>query len=189
MKYSVRTITHEYSPSEVARVSGVSTSLQRDWRRRGVIQGRADGWNKYDLADVIRMTVMRAFTQSGISLETAESVSSLAVLPVMDELVRWDDVAVFTGDQLSAEQMERIRASHVRGASGDEQFTFVALPEDAEEGASAARLRNLADGERIMGMSGNFYGIALAHDLLAHRIAELSPLPIIRFEVEVKDDG
>ncbi|MCB1398054.1 MAG: MerR family transcriptional regulator, partial [Rhodobacteraceae bacterium] len=90
MKYSVRTITHEYSPSEVARVSGVSTSLQRDWRRRGVIQGRADGWNKYDLADVIRMTVMRAFTQSGISLETAESVSSLAVLPVMDELVRWD---------------------------------------------------------------------------------------------------
>ncbi|MCC1494948.1 MerR family transcriptional regulator [Cognatishimia sp. F0-27] len=188
MKYSVRTITHEYSPSEVARVSGVSTSLQRDWRRRGVIQGRADGWNKYDLADVIRMTVMRAFTQSGISLETAESVSSLAVLPVMDELVRWDDVAVFTGDQLSAEQMDQIRGGHVRGASGDEQFTFVALPEN-EQGASAARLRNLADGERIMGKSGNFYGIALDHSLLAHRIAELSPLPIIRFEVEVKDDG
>lgn len=188
MKYSVRTITHEYSPSEVARVSGVSTSLQRDWRRRGVIQGRADGWNKYDLGDVIRMTVMRAFTQSGISIETADLVSSLAVPPVMDELGRWDGVAVFTGDQLSAEEMERIRASHVRGASGDEQFSFVALPEN-EQGVSAARLRNLADGERIMGRSGNFYGIALDHHMLALRIAKLSPLPIIRFEVEITDDG
>jgi len=188
MKFTVKTITHEYSPSEVARVTGVSTALQRDWRRRGVIKGRSDGWNKYDLSDVIRMTVMRAFTQSGISLDTANSVSSLAVLPVIDELARWDDVTVFSGDQISAERMAQIRERHVSGASGDDQFTFVALPE-GEQGAYAARLRSLADGEGLMGKSGNFYGIALDHSLLAHRIAELSPSPIIRFHVEVSENA
>lgn len=188
MNFSVSTVTRDFSPREVARVSGVSTSLQRDWRRRGVIPSRAEGWNKYSLDDVIRMTVMRAFTQSGISLETAEIVSQLAVLPVIDELVRWDDVAQFDGDPLSEKQMNMIRESHVSGASGDEQFTFVALPDDGE-GSSAARLRNLADAEAVMGRSRNFYGIALDHTALAHRIARLSPTPIITFNIQVKRDG
>lgn len=188
MTYSVTTVKREFSPSEVARVSGVSTALQRDWRRRGVIPGRSDGWNRYSLDDVIRMTVMRAFTQSGISLETAEMVSGSAVLPVSDELVRWGDVAVFAGDPLSEKDMNMIREGHVKGASAEEQFTFVALPEDSG-GTSAARLRNLADAEDVMGRSGNFYGIALDHYGLAHRIARLSPLPIITFEVELAQNG
>lgn len=187
MKYSVQTTSREFSPKEVAQVSGASTALQRDWRRRGIISGRSEGWNKYDLEEVIRMTVMRAFTLSGISLETAEAVSRLAVLPVLDELSGWDDVAVFTGDKLSKEQEERIRRAHVRGASGDDQFTFVALPEQTD-GVSAARLQNLADAEGVMGKSGNFYGIVLDHCMLAHRIAELSPHPLIQFHVEILEE-
>ena len=184
MKYAVKTITREYSPSEVAAVSGVSTALQRDWRRRGVIHGRSDGWNKYDLSDVIRMTVMRAFTQSGIGLETAEALSGMAVLPVIATLSRWDDTAVFEGDTLNDEQRERIRGNAVRGVSEDDQFSFVALPERDGE-AVAARIDNLAKGEQLMGQNQSFHGVAVDHYGLAHHIASTSPLPIIRYEIEV----
>ncbi|WP_300071135.1 MerR family transcriptional regulator [uncultured Ruegeria sp.] len=188
MKYRVETREHEFNPGEVAKVTGVSTSLQRDWRRRKVTSGKtSQGWNKYSLSEVIRMSVMRAFTQSGISLETADLVSSLAVLPVMDELVHWEDVAVFKGDTLSSEQMDKARDRFVSGASGDDQFTFVALPEQKGT-ASASRIKNLADGESILGRSDNFYGIVLDHSLLAHRIAGLSTLPLIEFIVTVTED-
>lgn len=185
MTYTVKTITHEYSPKEVALVTGVSTSLQRDWRRRGVIHGVSQGWNKYTLTEVIRMTVMRAFTHSGISLDTAALVSNLSVLPVYDILAEHEDVAIFSGDPISDEQMDTIRANTTRGADGNDQFTFVALPE-VGQGQSTSRLNNLADAEQVMFKSGNFYGIALDHNLLAAHIAGSSPLPIIKFHVEVK---
>ena len=187
MKYSVKIVTREFSPSEVAMVAGVSTALQRDWRRRGVIQGRSDGWNKYDLSDVIKMTVMRAFTQSGIALETAEALSGMAVLPVIAALSRWDDTAVFDGDELNQEQMDRIRGGAVRGASEDDQFSFVALPEK-DGNPVAARLDNLAKGEQLMGQNKSFHGVTVDHYGLAHHIANTSPLPIIRYEIEVKGD-
>ncbi len=188
MRYSVKSVDREFSPSEAAHISGVSTSLQRDWRRRGVIRSRSEGWHRFALEEVIRMTVMRAFTQSGISIETADGVADLAVLPVMSELARWDDVAIFVGDDLSDEQQERVRSGYIKGVSGDDQFTFVALPETSNS-LRAARLQDLRGGELVMGTSGNFYGIVLDHNLLAHRIAELAPLPIITFEIEAFEDN
>jgi hypothetical protein len=189
MKYRVKTHSYEFSPSETAVVTGVSTALQRDWRRRGLIDSKqSNGWNKFSLEDVIQMAVMRAFTQSGITTETAKSVSSFAVLPVLSELSRWDDVAVFTGAKLSSEEMDRIRSGSVRGVSGDDQFTFLALPDQGGE-VGAARLKNLAHAEQVMNSSGNFYGIALDHSALAHRIAELADLPLIQFEVELLEEA
>lgn len=184
MKYSVSTITREFTPSEVAQVTGVSTALQRDWRRRGVIEGRSDGWNKYKLSDVIKMTVMRAFTQSGISLETAEGLSFMAVLPVIATLSRWEDTAVFSGDPLNDEQKERVRSGAVGGASEDDQFSFVALPE--KDGKPVAgRTKDLAKGEQLMAQNQSFHGVVVDHYQLAHHIAAHSPLPIITYEIEV----
>lgn len=184
MKYRVKTITRDFSPSEAARVTGVSTALQRDWRRRGVIEGRSDGWNRFQLEDVISMAVMRAFTQSGISIETAAVLSSLAILPVIATLSRWSDTAVFEGDTLPENEQDRVRSGAVKGASEDEQFSFVALPERAED-PIAARLDALADCERLMSKNRSFHGIVMDHYGLAHHIASNCDLPIIRYLVEV----
>lgn len=185
MKYTVETITDEFSPKEAASISGVSTVLQRDWRRRGVLPDRqGKKWSKFTLSNVIQMTVMRAFTKSGISLESAETLSHMAILPVLDTFSRRDDVSVFIGDPLNEEQESRIRRTHVSGASEDDQFSFVALPE-SESGTSAARLSDLSRGEMIMSQNNSFHGIVVDHNRLAHHIAEKASLPIIRFHVKI----
>ncbi len=189
MKYNINTISHEFSPKEAARVSDVSTALQRDWRRRGILPKRQGGtWSTFSLDDVIEMTAMRAFSKSGLSLEASENIAGLAVLPVIATLSRWDDTAVFEGDKLNEDQMARVRSSAVVGASEDDQFSFVALPEKVH-GSSAARLKNLADGEMIMSRNKSFHAIVLDHVGLAHHIANNSPLPLIRYIVEVTEDG
>ena len=187
MKYAVETLTHEFSPKEAAAVSGVSTALQRDWRRRGVLPQRIDKkWSTFELSDIIEMTVMRRFSQSGLSLESSAQIAGLAVLPVIATLSRWDDTAVFEGDELSDDEMDRCRKGAVGGVSEDEQFSFVALP-GKEDGASAARLTNLSDGESIMAQNNSYHAIVLDHYGLAHHIAKSSPLPIIRYVVTVSE--
>ncbi len=84
MKTSIRTITREFTPKEAAAVTGVSPTLQRDWRRRGLLPEKKEvGWTSFTLEDVIQMSVMKAFADSGISVKAAREFSDLAVLPTL----------------------------------------------------------------------------------------------------------
>jgi hypothetical protein len=185
MSFRTETVHREFSPKEAAEVSGVSPDLQRDWRRRGVLPGRVGGkWTSFTLYDVIQLTVMRAFSQSGLSLELAETFSGLAILPVLATFYRWDDTAIFTGDELSEDDQKYVRANGVRGASEDQQFSFVALPPSNGE-VSAARLEHLARGEQMMSEIGSFHGIVIDHIGLAHHIAQTAKLPLAWFRITI----
>lgn len=189
MRYSINTVERQFSPKEAAEISGVSTTLQRDWRRRGVLPEK-DGakWATFTLTDVIEMTVMRAFSESGLSLETARNIAGMTVLPVLASLSRWDDTAVFEGHKLTAEQEELCRSGAVRGATEEDQFSFVALPEIAG-GVSASRLKKLGDGEMVMARHKSFHAVVVDHYALAHHIGETALLPLITFKVELESEA
>src|SRR3546814_19177921 len=62
MRFSIRSIDREFSPAEAAEITGVSTALQRAWRRRGILPENADGnWTRWDFNDIIKLCVMKLF--------------------------------------------------------------------------------------------------------------------------------
>lgn len=183
MGYTVETLERKFSPKEAAEISGVSTSLQRDWRRRGFLTSdNPDGWASFSAEDIIRMTVMRSLSRSGLSLDAAETVSSMSVLPVLATLSRW---ASFVGDPIPSEEQEEIQSNAIAGVSEEEQFSFVALPEQ-DGGVSAARLKDLKDGEMIMGKSKSFLGLVVDHYGLAHQISDKAEGAIITYKVTAR---
>src|SRR3546814_9298687 len=77
MRFSIRSIDREFSPAEAAEITGVSTALQRDWRRRGILPENADGkWTRWDLNDIIKLSVMKLFSDAGIDVSKTSIVRS-----------------------------------------------------------------------------------------------------------------
>src|SRR3546814_12721569 len=82
MRFSIRSIDREFSPAEAAEITGVSTALQRDWRRRGILPENADGkWTRWDLNDIIKLSVMKLFSDAGIDVSKTSIVSQMAMMP------------------------------------------------------------------------------------------------------------
>lgn len=161
--------------------------VQRDWRRRGILPERKDSKrSSFSLTDVIRMTVLRSLSQSGIGLETADIAASLSVLPVISSLMLWKGAAAFEGDELSAAARLRILDGHVRGASDEDQF--VVLPLGAADSAGV-RVKDLRDAEGVMGRAGAFQALVVDHLSLAQHIIRTAPMPLVRFIVEVTENG
>ncbi|MGE0181983.1 MAG: MerR family transcriptional regulator [Parvularculaceae bacterium] len=88
MAIRVKNEIREYTPKEAAEASGVSTTLQRDWRRREVIQPSSSaGWARFGLDDVIRMAVLNRCSAYGLSVKfAAKWIAPIALLPVYEAL-------------------------------------------------------------------------------------------------------
>lgn len=116
MRYSVRTIDREFTPAEAAAITGVSTALQRDWRRREIIKGdpNPEGkWTRWALTDIIRLSVMKLFSDAGMEVSSTTTVANMAVLPTLGALALVDEAVEFDGDEIGDAQQARIRFSTV----------------------------------------------------------------------------
>lgn len=70
----------EFTPAEAEAITGVSTTLQRDWRRRGYIaQAGSRKHNAFDLTSLAKLLVMRAFSEAGVFVGRAEVGASGSV--------------------------------------------------------------------------------------------------------------
>ncbi|MCF2514544.1 helix-turn-helix domain-containing protein [Sphingomonas sp. G124] len=57
----------EYSPGELQRISGLTTDLQRVWRRRGqLVPHRKSGHAKFSPLEVVEITIRYALSKLGI---------------------------------------------------------------------------------------------------------------------------
>ena len=57
----------EYSPSELQRISGLTTDLQRVWRRRGqLVPHRKSGHAKFSPLEAVEITIRYALSKLGI---------------------------------------------------------------------------------------------------------------------------
>lgn len=65
-----------FGAGQVAEISGVSVSLQRHWRRRGLMPDIEPGKNaKYGPGEVLHMMIMRTFSDSNISIKAARALT------------------------------------------------------------------------------------------------------------------
>jgi hypothetical protein len=112
---SVSVINREFSPAEAAAITGVSTALQRDWRRREVLKGdpNPEGkWTRWSLTDIIRLSVMKLFSDAGMEVSHTTMIASMALMPTLGALALIDDAVEFDGE-IDDVQKARIRSSTV----------------------------------------------------------------------------
>lgn len=185
MKFSVHTIEREFTPSEAAAISGVSPTLQRDWRRREILRGNSDGrWTRWTLTDVIRLSVMKLFSEAGMDVSNTTIVAQMAIFPTLAELAHIDGAVSFEGDELPAESQSRIRASTVRTTDPSHSpGRFLASYGKGEY--DVCRTDDLASLEEIL--DADAYPILLIVDCrnLARLIVERAGGPLIRYEITV----
>jgi hypothetical protein len=55
-----------FSASEAEKLTGVATSMQRDWRRRGFLPSNEAGWTRFTLRDLSRLLLLNMFSKQGI---------------------------------------------------------------------------------------------------------------------------
>jgi hypothetical protein len=85
MSWTCTLIEQEFAPSETASITGVSTSLQRDWRRRKLVYSpNENGWTKWELDDQIRLSVMKLFSDSGMDPSKTGTIAAMAVMPTLN---------------------------------------------------------------------------------------------------------
>lgn len=84
-------IPPNFTPGEAARLTGVSTDLQRDWRRRGLLAPKAlAGHSRFEFDGLCRMLALKAFSDAGVRLKAltdstfddADTAASVALLPM-----------------------------------------------------------------------------------------------------------
>src|SRR3546814_5449886 len=111
MRFSIRSIDREFSPAEAAEITGVSTALQRDWRRRGILPENADGkWTRWDLNDIIKLSVMKLFSDAGIDVSKTSIVSQMAMMPTRAAISLTEGAITFEGAELPDEEKARVRS-------------------------------------------------------------------------------
>lgn len=177
----------EFTPSEAAAATGVSTALQRDWRhpRRGVLPEReAGGWARFTLNDVIQMAVLKAFSDAGYAVSTVKDAASMATLPVSRELFKKVDAVEFDGDDVPDEWRQRLLDRAVVGGEG----SFLAMTRDSQGSPHTARFSSLDSIEDWMADIDAITVTILDCSLLAEMICKRIQGPLIRIEVTNGDE-
>lgn len=73
----------KYGPSDVSRITGVSSDLLRDWRRRGIIKASNFGSSVYTSLTIAQIMLRRALSDVGVPLTESEKSADLGALYVL----------------------------------------------------------------------------------------------------------
>ena len=76
-------IDREFSPQEMARITGIPPHLQRTWRKRGILreggwlgENRSGGWTRWTLQDVIIGKVFKLADELGFARKGSSEVAT-----------------------------------------------------------------------------------------------------------------
>ena len=72
-----------YSPGELAQISGLSTDMQRVWRKRGHIVPLTSGHARFQPSEVIEISIRYALSKLGMSLTDVPPIDSLPISAVI----------------------------------------------------------------------------------------------------------
>lgn len=104
MTLNLRSENTLFSPAEAEAITGVGVAMQRDWRRRGIIQKADDGWSRYDRQSLAEMTIIKHLADAGIAPALAK------------------DWAVWAGWRLADHALHHPNAEEVHGRELLEAF-------------------------------------------------------------------
>lgn len=98
-----RHVDRDYSPAEVAKITGVSTTLQRDWRRREILLGREKpGWSRFGFHDIVEIFILKWFSAAGSfvkqRMDTIRFASPMASKTIWRQLMKLDGAVEIHSD-------------------------------------------------------------------------------------------
>lgn len=103
----------KYGPSDVSRITGVSSDLLRDWRRRGIIKASDFGSSVYTSLTIAQIMLRRALSDVGVPLTASEKSADLGALYVLGFAL---------GAPKAIEEPADISSASVRGAINELQL-------------------------------------------------------------------
>ena len=187
MPYSVTNVDREFSPAEAAEITGVSTALQRDWRRRGILPERkSEGWSRFSVTDIIEMYVLRFFSDAGFFVKDVREITGAAVLPVLNILQREPGAIEIEGADISPKLRDLILAAGVATESHGRFLVIFHRPRAGirDFALTWGRFEDLARIDAILVERDAEGCTCLDLTTIASRIIEQAALPLFRAEVE-----
>lgn len=182
MAITISTIDREFSPAEVEAITGVSTALQRDWRRRGILPANNEGkWTRFSLRDLIEIMVLKTFADAGFSVKDVAEVVRIALLPAYSFIVSIPEATTWEADfEVPAAIKEATLAHAVIGAHGR---YLIMVPGGTGESiyGRSARFENFDDLAAWLYSRGTLTCTILDFQRLAEHIVERAG-PVMRFE-------
>lgn len=179
MRYRVETFENEFQAREAAAMSGVSQTLQRDWRRRGLLDGwGGEGRKKFGASEVALLTVMGILSEAKISVKAAQTyaVSVTPALAIFFDSI--DGAYEIEGDDLKSSEVPQFLDEVARNP--ESRFAFVPLPEESNQ--SLYFLRSPAEIETAVPSERRWRsGLLLDLQGIAEDIAAKAPRPLIRY--------
>lgn len=186
MRYRVERIDSTFSSAEAERLSGVANTVQRDWRRRGLLPERTDRKRiRFSLLEVCELKVMGFLSASGISPGLVKALGLQAALSVHSRLMRIRRIAATEPFEFTEEEF--VQSCDAIDEGELSRFAFLPLPErhqgDSvadcyfENSLEAAHAKASADGA----ISGALILDAWA---LAEEIADAAQEPLFRLIAE-----
>ena len=137
---SILTLTM-FTPAEAERITGVTTTMQRDWRRRGILKKEGDT-ARFDLFDLCELLTLKLLSDRGIGPKAAA------------EVVTWCGygVAYHSLDAVDAYEGDHHRTNEARGltdiplSTADRDAIIAAMEAAGEKGpAPTVRWGDKAD--------------------------------------------
>jgi hypothetical protein len=188
MSWTCTRVDREFTPNEAERITGVSTALQRDWRRRGIIASKEDGkWTRWDLDDLVRLTVMKLFSEAGMDVSKTGTVASMAMTPTFAAFARFDEAHEFAGDEVTEEERERILSSFAPRTTHASHTFGRYLASFGREEMQVCRVTTLTQLAEFMEEQKQAVFAVVDCWQVAAQIVERAGGPITRFEIETKE--
>jgi hypothetical protein len=185
MNFRIEIIQKDFTPSEAAGVTGVSTALQRDWRRHRYLSKSEDGgWARHDLSTTIKMIVMKTFSDAGNSVSAVKEFAIFAILPTLNALKEIDGAVEFEGDELREDSKKGVIDRIVVGATGR---YLVMTSSGGEE--QFGRLQHASEIGEFLDSHGTFRCSVIDCRLLAAEIALKAGLPLFRVKCRAVEGG
>ncbi|MFS8052333.1 hypothetical protein QD357_05845 [Rhizobium sp. BR 317] len=72
-----------FTPGEVEAVTGLSTVMQRNWRRHGYLPATKDGHARFNAFEMARLMVMRMFSDRGIGPSESFEIAGICSVGIV----------------------------------------------------------------------------------------------------------
>ncbi|MDR6708373.1 hypothetical protein J2X73_002752 [Novosphingobium sp. 1748] len=178
-----RVALNQFLPRELALATGLSTDLQRVWRRRGHLPEREEGFAHFNSVDVAAISVRYELSRMGVAPgDTARIGEEIARLVLYFALLSDDCVASVRGG------LRRLTSMGAGYEEDDELAQRVSGVQDRRRYLWSAQPPQMALADDITPLlSQEQYSAMLHLDLvvIGKRLAENSPKPLFLIDLKV----
>lgn len=188
MSLTCQRVDREFTPGEAERIAGVSTALQRDWRRRKIITSKGDAsWTRWSLTDLARLAVMKLFTQAGFDVSKVGVAAAMAIMPVLDAIDQFDQAFEIIRHGVSEDDVAKAVAGMRGRRETDPKDRFGRYIASFGTGEyDVVRASDLAQLAQFMEEKKQSAFAVVDCFLVAAQIVERASGPIIRLEFEAE---